>query len=102
MRGNSQDLALRSGRREAAVALGIWLCALIYSVTYCYLFGYRPADGQLHFVIGIPSWVFWGIIAPWLACVALSWWFSFYFMRDDDIAAEGTADASPTDSRGGD
>ena len=79
---------VRSARREAIVVFVIWVCALSYTVTYCYLNGYdRPAE-DLKFVLGFPDWVFWGIVAPWAVCFVLSYWFSYRFMRDEDLGKE--------------
>ena len=40
------------------------------------------------FVLGFPDWVFWGILAPWSACVVFSFWFGATFMRDEDLGEE--------------
>ncbi len=82
------DPLLRSARREALVVLGIWLAALTYTVGYCYRFGYNRDPQTLTFVLGFPDWVFWGIIAPWIVCVFLSYWFGYRFVRDDTLGAE--------------
>jgi hypothetical protein len=88
MSSSTEDPVLRSARREAIVVFCIWLTAMIYTVTYCYLNGYgRTAEG-LTFVLGFPDWVFWGIVAPWSVCVVLSWWFGATFMRDEDLGEE--------------
>ena len=40
-----EDAVVRAARREAALALGIWLVAMIYTISYCYLHGYgRSAE----------------------------------------------------------
>lgn len=79
----SEDPLLRSARREAIVSLTLAALALAYTVGYAALFGYRRSEESLSFVMGIPDWVFWGIVIPWLACLAASWWFSFWFVEDD-------------------
>ena len=83
-----EDPLVRSARREAAVVLLIWAVALIYSVGYCWLFGYHRAPSELTFVWGIPDWVMWGVFAPWLACYLVSLWFSYGFMTDDELGEE--------------
>ncbi len=84
----TEDPVLKSARREAIVVFVTWVCALTYTVTYCYLNGYgRPAE-DLKFVLGIPDWVFWGIVAPWAVCFVLAYWFSHRFMRDEDLGEE--------------
>ena len=49
-------------RRETVVIMAVWFLALVYVVTYCYLFGRPPQEGQLKLVWGMPSWVFWGVV----------------------------------------
>lgn len=88
-----QDPILTSGRREAIVAIVAWGVALVYCVTYCYRYGY-DASANPKFVLGIPHWVFFGVIVPWLACLAFSWWFSFIFIREDELPSEA---APPVD-----
>ncbi|HMC67096.1 MAG TPA: DUF997 family protein [Gemmataceae bacterium] len=83
-----EDPVLRSSRREAIVVLLMWLGALAYTVTYCYLFGYNRSFESLKFVWGFPDWVFWGIIAPWSVCLVLSYLFATFFMRDEDLGED--------------
>lgn len=86
----TEDPAVGAARREAAVAIAIWLVAMIATVGLCYRFGYggdRSPD-ELSFVLWFPDWIFWGLIVPWLACSALSVWFAFGFMRDVPLEEE--------------
>ncbi len=88
-----EDPLVRSARREAVVVLVAWICALAYTVTYCSLNGYGRSWEDItwvHLVGGIafPDWVFWGIVVPWTVCTLFSFWFSFGFMRDDDLGEE--------------
>jgi hypothetical protein len=82
---------LKSARREALVAFGIWLTATIYSVGYCCTFGYGRDQQTLTFVLGFPDWVFWGIVMPWGACTIVSSIFAFWFMKDEDLDGPTTA-----------
>src|SRR5436190_245347 len=75
----TDDLVLRSARREAIVAVLIWLAAMTYTVTYCYLNGYHRSPESLTFVLGFPDWVFWGIFVPWSVCVVLSFYYGATF-----------------------
>lgn len=84
----AEDPVLRSARKEALVVLVIWLCALTYTVGYCYLHGYGRSLDDLKFVLGFPDWVFWGIVTPWGVCFFISWWFSYVFMSDGDLGEE--------------
>ncbi len=87
-----EDPVLRSARREAIFVLVLWVAAVTYSVTYCYLNGYGRSVESLTFVLGFPDWVFYGIVVPWLACVAISYWFSHFFMTDEDLGADEDGD----------
>ena len=84
----ADDHVLKSARREAVVVFVVWVCALAYTVTYCYLNGYDRSVEDLKFVLGFPDWVFWGIVVPWLVCAVISYWFSYRFMRDEELGEE--------------
>lgn len=88
MAKNVEDPVVRSGRREALLSAAIWCVAAAYTVGYCGLYGYGRTAEDLRFVLGIPDWVFWGIVAPWSVCLALGIWFSYAFMTDADLRGE--------------
>ena len=78
-------------QEEPAVAKSrrplVWLIAMLYTVGYCALFGYGTSDnGELRLVWGFPSWVMWGIIVPWVACVLFGIWFAYAYMADDEVS----------------
>jgi len=94
-----EDAVVKSARREAALALSMWVVAMIYSVSYCYLHGYGRSAESLTFVLWFPDWVFWGIIAPWLACTFGSLIFAFWIMGDEPLGDEIDADPpAPSDA----
>jgi hypothetical protein len=88
-----EDRVVKAARREAVLALGIWLVAMLYSVTYCYQRGYGRAVESLSFVLWFPDWVFWGIVLPWLVCVIASVVFALRIMGDESLGDE--VDAEP-------
>ncbi|MDE2505920.1 MAG: hypothetical protein KGM43_01795 [Planctomycetota bacterium] len=99
-RKNDVDPVLVHARREAIIIAAAWLTATVYSCAYCYLFGYIRRDrplgpDDLHPILGMPSWFFWGVIAPWGACALFTFWFAGFYMTDDDLEAadEPSADA---------
>ncbi|HXT57442.1 MAG TPA: DUF997 family protein [Pirellulales bacterium] len=92
MTQRAEDPLLRNARREALVVLGVWLAAFVYTVGYCYAFGYGRDPDTLSFVLGFPDWVFWGVVTPWSACTAISIWFALAFMSDDDLGPEPDGD----------
>jgi hypothetical protein len=81
---NERGPILKHSRREAAVAVALWLAAMTYTVGFCTLFGY-DSGAELDFVLGVPTWVAWGILAPWSISLAASGWFAFVFMTDDSL-----------------
>src|SRR5258708_3952370 len=88
----AEDPVLQSSRREAIVVLITWLCAMSYTVIYCYRFGSCRELADLKFVCGSPDWIFWGIVTPWTACIAFSFLFGAVFMRDEDLGEDETSD----------
>jgi len=75
-------------RREALIIFAVWVLALIWAVPYCYFNGYDTDTANLKTVWGVPAWVFWGIVAPWLAANVFTFWFCFSYMADDDLGEE--------------
>tara|TARA_Y100001960_G_C14721513_1_gene852648 strand:- start:62 stop:715 length:654 start_codon:yes stop_codon:yes gene_type:complete len=60
------DPGFLHARREAIIIFLVWVVALLWAVPYCYLNGYNIEADQLQLIYGIPSWVFGGIVMPWL------------------------------------
>lgn len=94
----------RNGRREALFALSMWIGAGIWCVGYCYLRGYNSHDpdgwlvqsglarvrspDNLETILGVPDWVCYGIVFPWIICTLITIIFGLFIMTDDDIGAE--------------
>jgi hypothetical protein len=93
-----KDPVWKSARREALVIAAVALLATLYSLGYCYAFGYARAGEPIRFVLGFPAWVFWGIVAPWLGCVGFAAWFSLAFMTDEDLGSDSQASEDPHDA----
>lgn len=105
------DPSLLRSRREAIFIAVLWTICFFYSVTYCYLFGYLSHEPMpekqsfgpdigalvgplesfnrkpesLTFVFGIPDWVFYGVIAPWIICLIVTVLFCAFFFAEDDL-----------------
>jgi hypothetical protein len=88
MNHSHEDPVLTSSRREAILVLGMWAVAATYSVTYCFLNGYERKLEELTFVLGFPSWVFWGVVAPWVLCALLSLVLSLGVMQDGELGED--------------
>lgn len=83
-----EDPVLRSARREALIVAVNFVCALGYTMTYCSMYGYNRSAEDLRFVLGFPDWVFWGVLVPWLVCIAFSFVFASWIMRDEDLGED--------------
>lgn len=93
-----EDPLLRSARREACVVFGVWLAALLYTIGYCYAFGYGRDSQTPTLWFGVPDWVLWGIVLPWTLCTLVSWWFGLRFMSDDDLGGEPEGELGPREA----
>ena len=97
------DPVLKHSRREALIIAAMWLAATTYCCAYCYIFGYirphRPLGAaDLHPILGMPSWFFWGVMAPWGACAVFTFWFAGFYMTDDDLEASAEPPAGAGDA----
>ncbi len=79
------DLTFLHARREALIIFAVWVLALFWAVPYCYFNGYGLNPAELETVWGVPSWVFWGIGAPWILADIFTCWFCLSYMADDDL-----------------
>jgi len=85
---------LHSAWREALVVFALWGTAMAWSVGYCWLNAYPPpgqlaaAAEKLTYTLGFPTWVFYGIVAPWVLCAVLSFFISRFVMTDEDLGID--------------
>lgn len=117
-----EDPIMRRCRREAILILSVWFLCFAWSATYCYLNGYlshepRPASkvtgpdiakvvgplksfdrkpDSLTFPLGlgIPDWVFYGIVMPWVFCVVFSLVFCQFIFAEDDLRGDAETEES--------
>ncbi|ADB17450.1 conserved hypothetical protein [Pirellula staleyi DSM 6068] len=83
-----EDPLLINARREALLVLATWIIAGTFSVSYCYLYGYGLTPEQLHFTLGFPSWILYGVVIPWVTWAILSFVISTFVMQGDALGAE--------------
>ncbi|MBA62015.1 MAG: hypothetical protein CMJ76_06575 [Planctomycetaceae bacterium] len=84
------DPTFLNSRREAIIVFICWFVAMCWAIPYCYFNGYNVADpSQIPTTFGIPSWIVWGIGAPWVAADVFTYWLCFWFMKDDDLGVAG-------------
>ena len=83
------DPVFRNSRRECLVILAAWSVCLIWTVgSYWYIGNQGPTE-SVPITLGMPSWVFWGVLMPWCMATTFSVVFSLVFMVDEPLG-EGT------------
>jgi hypothetical protein len=82
------DPVLKNAAREARVAVLLYAVAMGWIVGFGAWKGYGRNEDELHFIWGVPDWVFWAVFVPWFFCVGAAIWFGLRFMKDDDLGHE--------------
>ena len=82
------DPVFLHSRREAILIAGAWAVGLVWAVPYCYLNGYGLPPGEVETTFGIPTWIFWGILIPWIAADLFTAWFCFSYFVEDDLGED--------------
>ena len=95
---NRTTSILQSSRREAWFVMGLWLACCLYTVGYAALFAYRR-DEVPRLILGMPEWVLWGIVAPWVVSTLVTCWYALWGMRDEDLGEERSSEGElPSDA----
>jgi uncharacterized membrane protein YhdT len=97
----TEDPVVTSSRREAIAALVMFAIAMVYTVGYCYAYGYGRPPEELRLILGIPDWVLWGIFAPWLVWTVVASIFAKFVMRDARLDEEEAANDSTGEAPAG-
>jgi len=81
------DPVFLHSRREAVIIFCLWVMALLWVVPFCYFNGYggNVDPNTISMIMGVPTWLFWGIFVPWLVADVFTIWFCFCYMKDDDL-----------------
>lgn len=100
------DPVLKNSRREAIIITVAWFLSTVYCCTYCYFTGYTTSSKPLGMddvkpILGMPSWIFWGVMAPWFVCSIFTFWFAGFYMIDDDLGKDHTGELEQDIREGG-
>lgn len=83
---DSQKLyqSYRQSLRELKCILGVWLAFAAWNVGVGALtaFTLPEPDEGIATVFGMPKWVFFTVLFPWLIGNVVIVWFAIFFMRD--------------------
>ena len=77
-----------NARREGLVAFLGWVIAGLVTVPTCLTLGFGLDSEQVNTILGIPTWVFFGIVVPWICMIGYAVWFSLFFVKDEDLGSD--------------
>ncbi len=81
------DKTFLNTRREAWIILLAWVVCLVWTVGYSWFAGYGQAGDDVQLILGMPAWVVWGVLVPWLSATVFSVVFALFYMSDDALDA---------------
>ncbi len=96
----SPDPVYHSSLSEMRWILALWAVFFLWVIGYSSWYGYQLDDRPLVTVLGMPSWVFWGVFLPWVLSASVSCWFALTQIQDhplDDSTVIGADDREPRD-----
>lgn len=82
-----EDPLLAHSRREAVAVVLLWATAALWTLGYCSYYGYQ-ANAEPILLLGVPSWVVWGVFLPWTACTCASTFLASVYIRDADLGKD--------------
>ena len=81
----SSTPVFRHSLRECWLILCVLVVCLVWTVGYSWHQGYDVPTEPLETTLGIPSWVFWGVLAPWGLATVLSVVFGLFWIVDEPL-----------------
>ena len=79
------DASFRQSRKEFLTMVVAWGVFALWSATYVGLNGSQEEGESLRLVLGMPHWVVFGILVPWVFGLGFTIWFALCFMKDTDL-----------------
>jgi uncharacterized membrane protein YhaH (DUF805 family) len=89
-------LSFRQSRKEFWFMIGAWGFFGLWVLLSAQFSAYRGEGKELVLVLGLPAWVFWGILLPWLVAMVVTIWFAGWGMQDTEF--DSGDDETPTDT----
>lgn len=87
--GYSLDPVYVHARSETTVIASLCVLFLVITLIVCGSLGYdkSPTEiAQVDATMGMPTWVFWGLLVPWIMVNILTTLFCFTWMSEDDLS----------------
>ena len=79
----------KNSKREMWIILATWAAFCLWVIGYCAAFAYEVDEKNLVTVLGMPSWVVWGIALPWCVATTVTVVFGIWGMADRPLTGEG-------------
>lgn len=90
---------LRHAYQELTLCVIVWLIGMVWTLGVYFLLGYRFAsdhwlvtsgwarhpEAPLTVVFGMPDWVAYGVVLPWVVISLFTVIYALYLMPDDDL-----------------
>ena len=89
----SQKSSFASATRETRVILIGFVVFCLWVVVASIWLGQSEASAT-NLIFGLPTWVFWGVAAPWLLANVFTVWFCFGYMKDEPLSGPEEHDCS--------
>lgn len=86
----------QQSRRELWFMLGAWVFFCAWVLIAAAFSAYRIEGREAPLVLGLPAWVVWGIMLPWVSALVVTLWFAGWGMRDTPLDQD--ADSEEQDS----
>jgi hypothetical protein len=78
-------ISFRQSRKEFYFMVAAWCVFAIWTISYVGLKGGHQEGATLQLMWGMPEWVVFGILLPWVFALGLTVWFALRFMKDTDL-----------------
>ena len=65
--------------------LGAWVVFLVWTGVVCGFGARLDPDQPVQTFFGMPRWVFFGVVLPWLAACGFTCWFATGCMKDTEL-----------------
>ena len=82
---NNYEPIFLNARREALVTIAVWIIGLAWTVGCCSLTGYDVPADEMKVTFGMPNWIFWGVLVPWVLIILFTIWFGLLYIAEDEL-----------------
>ena len=70
--------------KEFKFAFSATMIYIFLSCAISYVLGYNKTVEEISIIWGIPSWVLFGVVIPWVLMVLLTAYYGFFVMEGDE------------------